>query len=250
MGERRLRLRTRRRQELAYDIIEAAPQEEGGSDAGEGSSQGLPLVVLHGGPGLPSSYLRPLGGGVDGADGGDGNCSGSLVGSRRVVFYDQLGCGGSEAPEDDGSGDLYSKEAFVEDLLDVLGALRDAHGVKACHLFAHSWGGILALQLLLTSGAQRRPQDAPPLPVAVRGVVLCGCGASMGALTAEAHRMQELIRRGEEMRIFRERLAERERLAAAGLVPATPLDPGAQKTPFEESMDTAREIFFERHATT
>jgi proline iminopeptidase len=43
-----------------------------------GDGPGLPLVTLHGGPGMPHDYLAPL------ADLGE---------SRRVVFYDQLGCG-------------------------------------------------------------------------------------------------------------------------------------------------------------
>ena len=47
----------------------------------------LPVLVLHGGPGIPSDYLEPLG----------------LLASkhgRKVYFYDQLGCGNSDEPKD------------------------------------------------------------------------------------------------------------------------------------------------------
>jgi len=48
------------------------------------SQQAAPIVVLHGGPGLPSNYLQPL---VD------------VVPYRSIVFYDQLGCGKSDHPD-------------------------------------------------------------------------------------------------------------------------------------------------------
>ena len=46
----------------------------------------LPLLVLHGGPGVPHDYLQDLAGLADG--------------DRAVVFYDQLGCGRSDHPDD------------------------------------------------------------------------------------------------------------------------------------------------------
>ncbi len=51
---------------------------------GEAEAPGrLPLVCLHGGPGAAHDYLEPLEG---------------LAGTgRRVVFYDQLGCGRSSS---------------------------------------------------------------------------------------------------------------------------------------------------------
>ncbi len=45
-----------------------------------------PVVVVHGGPGLPHDYLEPVS---------------AVAGSgRRVVFYDQLGCGNSDRPDE------------------------------------------------------------------------------------------------------------------------------------------------------
>jgi proline iminopeptidase len=49
------------------------------------STDGLPLLVCHGGPGIPSDYLFPL--------------IGQL--RRPVIFFDQLGCGRSDRPNPD-----------------------------------------------------------------------------------------------------------------------------------------------------
>jgi len=54
---------------------------------GEREERGkLPLLCLHGGPGAPHDYLEPLGA--------------IAATGRRVVFYDQLGCGNSDQPHD------------------------------------------------------------------------------------------------------------------------------------------------------
>src|SRR5919108_2570883 len=45
-----------------------------------------PLLVLHGGPGFPHDYLEDLAGLADRG--------------RPVVFYDQLGCGRSDHPDE------------------------------------------------------------------------------------------------------------------------------------------------------
>jgi len=92
---------------------------------------GIPVLCLHGGPGMPHDYLEPL------AD---------LASSRPVIFYDQLGCGRSDRPADDS---LWTTGRFVEELAVVRAAL----GLERVHLFGNSWGGWLALQYTL----DRRP---------------------------------------------------------------------------------------------
>jgi proline-specific peptidase len=109
---------------------------------GEG---GTPLLCLHGGPGFTHYYLEPLE---------------ALAGRRRVIFYDQLGCGRSDRP---GDASLWTVERFVEELAQVRAAL----GLGRLHLFGSSWGGMLALQYAL----DRRP----PL----QSMILCGSPASM-----------------------------------------------------------------------
>jgi proline-specific peptidase len=97
---------------------------------GEG---GVPLLCLHGGPGMTHDYLTPL----------------EALGDRRqVVFYDQLGSGGSDRPDD---LSLWTIERFMAEV----DAVRDALGLDRIHLFGSSWGGMLAMQYVLDN--PRRP---------------------------------------------------------------------------------------------
>src|SRR5438094_297013 len=92
----------------------------------------LPLLCLHGGPGVPHDYLEPLE---------------ALAGNgRRVIFYDQLGCGNSDQPHDP---DLWTVALFVEEL----GVVREQLGLARTHLLGQSWGGMLAMQYMLTQPA-------------------------------------------------------------------------------------------------
>lgn len=97
---------------------------------GEGGS-GIPLLCLHGGPGMAHDYINPL------ADLGD---------ERMVIFYDQLGCGRSDRPED---ASLWTMERSIAEVA----AVREALNLNRIHLFGNSWGGWLALQYTL----DRRP---------------------------------------------------------------------------------------------
>jgi proline iminopeptidase len=110
-----------------------------------GGGDGTPLLCLHGGPGFTHHYLERL------ADLGD---------RRRVVFYDQLGCGSSDRPDD---ASLWTVERFVEELAVV----RHSLGLDDLHLFGSSWGGMLAMQYVLDL--------TPPL----RSLILCGSPASI-----------------------------------------------------------------------
>jgi len=90
-------------------------------------ADGIPLLCLHGGPGFPHDYLEELEG---------------LAPGRRVVFYDQLGCGRSDRPDDPS---LWTVDRFVEELAVV----RESLGLERLHLFGSSWGGMLAIQYVL-----------------------------------------------------------------------------------------------------
>lgn len=93
-----------------------------------GSGSATPLLLLHGGPGAPSHYLKPLERiGVD----------------RPVIFYDQLGAGRSTAPADNS---LWTVERFVKELAQVRAAL----GLEEVHILGHSWGSMLAMDYMLT----------------------------------------------------------------------------------------------------
>jgi pimeloyl-ACP methyl ester carboxylesterase len=85
--------------------------------------------VLHGGPGGAHDALEGLGALAERG--------------RSVVFYDQLGSGESDRPDDPS---LWTVETYVEQLRSV----REGLGLGEIHLFGSSWGGMLALEYALT----------------------------------------------------------------------------------------------------
>ncbi len=87
-----------------------------------GSGDAVPLVLLHGGPGAGSFYLKPFE---------------NLSSDRPVIRYDQLGCGKSENISDT---TLFTVNRFVSELE----ALRTHLGIPKWHILGHSWGTMLA----------------------------------------------------------------------------------------------------------
>jgi proline-specific peptidase len=125
---------------------------------GNGEEPGkLPLLCLHGGPGALHDYLEPLE--QLGATG------------RRVVFYDQIGCGRSwvEKP-----ADFWTVELFVREVQ----AVRDALELDRVHLFGSSWGGMLAMECALTR------------PTGLASLVLSSSPASIPLWEAETGRLR------------------------------------------------------------
>ncbi len=92
-----------------------------------GGGTSIPLLMLHGGRGVSSIYLKPLE---------------ALADQRPIVFFDQLGCGNSPGPSDTS---LWTIEKFVEQIA----AVRKALNLKQVHLYGHSWGTMLAIDYML-----------------------------------------------------------------------------------------------------
>lgn len=86
--------------------------------------KGVPLLVLSGGPGTDSRYMR-VGGALD-----------RLADSRSLVSFDQRGTGRSSAADGGATIDRY-----VEDLERI----RQAIGAPRLDLMGHSFGGYLAI---------------------------------------------------------------------------------------------------------
>jgi proline iminopeptidase len=96
-----------------------------------GNGAGIPLLLVHGGPGLTSRYLEGL----------------LALGDTRPVFtWDQLDCGQSDRPH---NPSLWTLGRFVDEL-DVV---RTALAPGPVHVLGHSWGATLAMEWLMT----RRP---------------------------------------------------------------------------------------------
>lgn len=91
---------------------------------------GIPVLLLHGGPGFPHDYQEPLE---------------ALEDERPVIVYDQLGCGRSDRSDDPS---FWTLERYV----DEVAAVRAALGLKTVHLLEQSWGTMLAVAYLTTYG--------------------------------------------------------------------------------------------------
>ena len=89
-----------------------------------GAGTGTPVILVHGGPGYSSFYLKPLE---------------ALGDERPVIRYDQLGAGHSDKTTDT---TLFTIAHFVKEL----DSLRAALGYDKVHLIGHSWGTILAFE--------------------------------------------------------------------------------------------------------
>ena len=105
-----------------------------------GSGDKPPLVLLHGGPGVPSYYLNPLA---------------ALSDERPVIFIDQLGCGRSDRITDT---TLMTIPAYVKELKEI----HDALGLKDYYIFGHSWGTIYAIEYYFAH------------PEGIKGLILSG----------------------------------------------------------------------------
>src|SRR5438093_12254301 len=124
--------------------------------AGELGSEATPLLALHGGPGSTHHYFAPLE---------------RLTDERPVVVYDQLGCGSSDRPSD--------IEWSLDVFRDEVAAVRAQLGLDRIRLLGTSWGGMLALEHVL-SGAS-----------GIVGLVLSSTLASIDQWAAEQKRLRD-----------------------------------------------------------
>lgn len=124
-----------------------------------GSGSATPLLVLHGGPGAPSHYLKPLE---------------RIAVDRPVIFYDQLGAGRSSAPDDPA---LWTVERFVRELAQVRAAL----GLEEVHILGHSWGSMLAMDYMLTD------------PVGVKSLIFASPALNVNRWTNDARELLKAL---------------------------------------------------------
>jgi L-proline amide hydrolase len=121
----------------------------------------LPLLLLHGGPGACHDYLWSL---AAMADTG-----------RRVIFYDQLGCGLSHI--DESKPEMWTVDLYVEEV----DAVRKALVLDRIHLLGQSWGGMLAMEYMI-----RQPKG-------IASVTIASSPASMIQWVEEANKLREQL---------------------------------------------------------
>lgn len=87
------------------------------------------VLLLHGGPGATHEYLEAMESFLPPA-------------GLEIYYYDQLGCGNSDQPDE---RSLWTLPAYVEEVEEV----RRGLGLDRFVLYGHSWGGMLAIDYAL-----------------------------------------------------------------------------------------------------
>jgi L-proline amide hydrolase len=102
---------------------------------GESEEPGkFPLLCLHGGPGATWHHMEPY--------------QELAAEGRRVICYDQLGCGNSAIAEPHDPA-MWTTELYLAEVA----AVRDELGLDRCHVLGHSWGGMLGMAYAITRPA-------------------------------------------------------------------------------------------------
>jgi len=107
-----------------------------------GEGNGIPLLIIHGGPGGRSCNMIPG--------------FAPLGNDRPLIFYDQLDSGNSDRP---GDSTFWTIERFV----DEIDYIRNALDLKELHILGHSSGSVFLIEYLLTRN-----------PKGVKSVILSG----------------------------------------------------------------------------
>ncbi len=98
-----------------------------------GDGSGIPLIVVHGGPGGRSC--------------GEIAAFSLMADERPVIFFDQLESGFSDRPNDTS---LWKLPYFV----DQLAAVKEALDLKKYHLLGSSWGAAVVMEYMLTEDTE------------------------------------------------------------------------------------------------
>ncbi|HEY6406999.1 MAG TPA: alpha/beta fold hydrolase, partial [Ktedonobacteraceae bacterium] len=102
---------------------------------GGADHENFPLLTLHGGPGIPHEYITDM--------------AALASDTRRVIFYDQLGCGRSDQPN---NPSLWTIERTVAEIDTV----RRALGLENVHLWGQSFESGLRPSIWRPTSATRR----------------------------------------------------------------------------------------------
>lgn len=136
-----------------------------------------PLLMIHGGPGIPSDYLKPLA---------------KSIQNRSVILYDQIGCGDSSEPSDI---EAYSIDFALEDLEKLI--LHIGIQTSGLHLMGHSFGGILAYKYMVSSLSR---EDSSTIPN-ILSLTLCSTPMDIASTMIESEQMFDSICNKEEQNL-------------------------------------------------
>ena len=100
-----------------------------------GESEGIPVLIIHGGPGSRSCTYPSTFAGV--------------AATRPVVMYDQLDSGHSDRMID------LKRDAVLSRFVAEVASIRAELGLREVHLVGQAWGVAVALEYLLTADLDR-----------------------------------------------------------------------------------------------
>ena len=130
------------------------------SIGGGASTERTPLLLIHGGPGVPHQYLE--------------NLAALASSDQRVIFYDQLGCGFSDQPNEP---ERWHMARFVKEV----DMVREALGLDEVVLLGQSWGGMLAIEYALQK------------PTGLLGMILSNTTPSARLLAEESNALLKAL---------------------------------------------------------
>jgi len=141
---------------------------------GEGDK--TPLLMLHGGPGATSYYLKPLA---------------ALSTDRPLIFFDQVGCGRSTLEMD-------TTQMNISFYVDEVYQVKQALGLKDFYLYGQSWGTILGAEYYFAH------------PEGIKGIILASPALSGKLWIRDAQlllkqlpdSLQKVIRKYEKLKEF------------------------------------------------
>lgn len=136
-----------------------------------------PIVCLHGGPGSTHNYFEVL------------DCIANT--GRKVIMYDQLGCGNSYV---EGHDELWNQEVWMEELERLLEYLN----IEECHLLGQSWGGMLAIAYAI----ERKNKK-------LKSLILSSTLSSASLWASEQHRLIGFMTKAEQEAILSEDYASK-----------------------------------------
>lgn len=86
--------------------------------------EGIPIVIVHGGPGLAHNYLY--------------NYFSELSDQYKLIFYDQRACGLS-------SGEEFEENISIDNYVEDIEEIRKVFNINEINLIGQSYGGIISL---------------------------------------------------------------------------------------------------------
>ena len=134
----------------AKTFVRVLGKREAAAEAGH-----LPVLCLHGGPGLGFKYME--------------SCEILASETREVASYDQIGCARSSLAQPPPKG-VFAPELFAAELA----RLREVAELDKVHVVAHGWGAMLALDHVLG-----------PLGSGIASLTLVSCPPSYARLISD-----------------------------------------------------------------